>query len=127
MDDVVMYPAAELPPVISPQKPRNHMHSSPEEKPESQIDEAESQVDDSDSNEKVGSEKDSDDPDYDAIVDSDYGLEDGNICDDDFDDFADKKGKTKLAEEEQSGEEELKYPESDDDGQIKFNFKIFRE
>lgn len=66
-----------------------------------------SQSDDSDDTENVIAGDDSDDPNYDEIVDSDFDI------------------KMELIEEHHPDEEDLKCPKSDDDGHIRLKFKSF--
>jgi hypothetical protein len=70
-----------------------------------------------------------DDPDYiPQFVDSDYDLDDGDadLFDDHVDDIDNVKGKQVVELIEDSEEDEVQLPNSDDD-EVRFNFKKFRE
>jgi hypothetical protein len=150
-DDVVQFPVADLPPVISPMKPANNVDV---EDATSQVDDIpvplqtvqpeqerrtrskkkmnlKSQSDDEDENREAQSDDDAG-SDF-ALQDSDYDLsDDDDLYEDNVDDDEGKVKKTQVKEnvkvegDGDSEEEDLWAPDSDDD-KVEMKLKTFRK
>ncbi|KAK1647304.1 hypothetical protein QYE76_065109 [Lolium multiflorum] len=150
-DDVVQFPMADLPPVISPMKPANNVDA---EDATSQVDDVpvplqtvqpeqerrtrskkkmnlKSQSDDEDENREAQSDDDAG-SDF-ALQDSDYDLsDDDDLYEDNVDDDEGKVKKTQVKEnvkvegDGDSEEEDLWAPDSDDD-KVEMKLKTFRK
>ena len=140
LDDVVRFPIQDLPKVISPMKPLNVVRPESgegfrtatevlKEKGKSVINMDADDVHDNDaSGGSTDSEEEGSDIDYvPEIADSDYAISEGdddlyvNNC---FDAVEENRNEEQL---DVSEDDELRRPDSDDEGIIEMNFKTFRD